>query len=186
MHLEKEIATKAKDLENKLAWFSKTRSGDDIITQAASIKVRQEVNIALGNRGFSDVLSGENYVSHSYTIINKAELNKEINKYRIIKDENKRKYVEKLAPDLIREFIRMIQFRLKVQEPSAQMRWIKTESSIDPSIMEGNWDKDDIDNLEVEICSFPMIGRDLDEVAKRKIYTHAQVFTKRKKYPQKS
>ncbi|RGB33508.1 hypothetical protein C1646_761657 [Rhizophagus diaphanus] len=182
MHLEAEIATKAKDLENKLAYFSKTRSGTDTVTQAASIKIRQEVNIALGNRGFADVLSGENYVSHGYTIINKAELNKEINKYRIIKDENKRKYVEKLAPDLIREFIRMIQFRLKVQEPSAQMKWIKIGSNINPSIMEGNWDKDDIDNLEVEVCSFPMIGQNLDDVEKRKIYTHAQVFTKRKKF----
>ncbi|CAB4375380.1 unnamed protein product [Rhizophagus irregularis] len=182
MHLEAEIATKAKDLENKLAYFSKTRSGTDTVTQAASIKIRQEVNIALGNRGFSDVLSGENYVSHGYTIINKAELNKEINKYRIIKDENKRKYVEKLAPDLIREFIRMIQFRLKVQEPSAQMKWIKMGSNINPNIMEGNWDEDDIDNLEVEVCSFPMIGQNLDDVKKRKIYTHAQVFTKRKKF----
>ncbi|CAG8702102.1 uncharacterized protein OCT59_009867 [Rhizophagus irregularis] len=182
MHLEAEIATKAKDLENKLAYFSKTRSGTDTVTQAASIKIRQEVNIALGNRGFSDVLSGENYVSHGYTIINKAELNKEINKYRIIKDENKRKYVEKLAPDLIREFIRMIQFRLKVQEPSAQMKWIKMGSNINPSIMEGNWDEDDIDNLEVEVCFFPMIGQNLDDVKKRKIYTHAQVFTKRKKF----
>ncbi|PKK63413.1 hypothetical protein RhiirC2_141220 [Rhizophagus irregularis] len=62
------------------------------------------------------------------------------------------------------------------------MRWIKTKSSIDPSIMEGNWDKDDIDYLEVVICSFPMIGRDLVDVDKRKIYTHAQVFTKRKKF----
>ncbi|PKY54857.1 hypothetical protein RhiirA4_410134, partial [Rhizophagus irregularis] len=67
--------------------------------------------------------------------------------------------------------------------PSARVRWVKIGSNIDPSIMEGNWDKDDIDNLEVEICSFPMIGRDLEEVTKRKIYTHAQVFTKRKKYP---
>ncbi|RGB33506.1 hypothetical protein C1646_704291 [Rhizophagus diaphanus] len=182
MHLEKEIATKAKDLENKLVCFYKTRSGDDTITQAASIKVRQEVNIALGNRGFSDVLSGENYTSHGYIMLKTAELNREMNKYRTIKDVNKRNYVEKLATDLIREFIRIFQFRLKVQEPSAQMRWIKTESSIDPSIMEGNWDKDDIDNLEVEICSFPMIGRDLEDAEKRKIYTHAQVFIKRKKF----
>ncbi|RGB27390.1 kinase-like domain-containing protein [Rhizophagus diaphanus] len=182
MHLEKEIATKANDLENKLVFFSKTRSGDDTITQAASIKVRQEVNIALCNRGFSDVLSNENYTSHGYIIIKATELNSEMNTYRTIKDVNKRNYVEKLAPDLIREFIRIFQFRLKVQEPSVQMRWIKTESSIVPSIMEGNWDKDDIDDLEVEICSFPMIGQDLDDVEKRKIYAPAQVFTKRKKY----
>ncbi|CAG8702111.1 uncharacterized protein OCT59_009868 [Rhizophagus irregularis] len=183
MHLEKEIATKAKDLENKLADFSNTRNGTDTITQAASIKIRQEVNIALGNRGFSDYLSGEDYVQHIYIMFKKSDLNREMNKYRKIKDDTKKKYVEKLAEDLIREFIRIIQFRLKVQEPSARVRWVEIGSSIDPSIMEGNWDKDDIDNLEVEICSFPMIGRDLDEVAKRKIYTHAQVFTKRKKYP---
>ncbi|CAB4437210.1 unnamed protein product [Rhizophagus irregularis] len=47
MHLEAEIATKAEDLENKLTDFSKTRNGTDTITQAASIKIRQEVNIAL-------------------------------------------------------------------------------------------------------------------------------------------
>ncbi|CAB4437281.1 unnamed protein product [Rhizophagus irregularis] len=181
IHLEKEIATTAKDLENKLNDFSKTRNGDDTITQSASIKVRQDVNIALGNRGFSDVLSNGNYTSHVYIIMKTTELNREMNKYRIIKDVIKRNYIEKLAPYLIREFTRIFQFRLKVQEPRAQMRWIKTESSIDPSIMEGNWDKDDIDNLEVEICSFPMIGRDLDDVDKRKIYTHAQIFTRRKK-----
>ena len=54
------------------------------------------------------------------------------------------------------------------------MRWIDPDSDIDPSIMEGNWDKDEIDNLAVEICSFPMIGRYLDNPEKRKIFTHAQ------------
>ncbi|PKY18540.1 kinase-like protein, partial [Rhizophagus irregularis] len=170
IHLEKEIATTAKDLENKLAYFFKTRNGDDTITQPASIKVRQDVNIALGNRGFSDVLSNGNYTSHVYIIMKTTELNREMNKYRIIKDVNIKNNVEKLAPYLIREFIRIFQFRLKVQEPSAQMRWIKTESSIDPSIMGGNWDEDDLDNLEVEICSFPMIGCDLDDVYNPKVY----------------
>jgi hypothetical protein len=183
IHLEAEIASKAKDLENKLAYLSKTRCGTDTVTQAASIKIRQEVNIALDNRGFSDILDGNIPKEHVFIILHKNELNKEMNKYRIIKDETKRKYVEKLAPDLIREFIRIIQFRLKVQEPSAQVRWIKVDSSIDPSIMEGSWDKDDIDNLEVGVCSFPLIGRDLDDMEKRKIYTHAQVFTRRKKFP---
>jgi hypothetical protein len=179
-HLEAEIASKAKDLENRLAYFSETRSGTDTITQAASIKIRQEVNIALGNRGFSDTLSDGKCTSHVYIIVKKSELNKEMNKYRIIKDENRRKYVENLAADLIRDYIRIIQFRLEVQEPSAQVRWIKIGSNIDSSIMEESWDKDDINNLEVEVCSFPMIGRDLDDVKKRKIYTHAQVFPRKK------
>ncbi|GES97273.1 hypothetical protein GLOIN_2v1678993 [Rhizophagus clarus] len=183
MHLEAEIVSKAKDLEGLLARFSENRDGNDTTTQTASIKIRQEVNIALGNRGFSRTLCENNTsTDHVFIILNKNELNKEMNKYRIIKDETKRVYVEKLASDLIREFIRIVQFRLKVQEPSAQMRWVKVDANIDPSIMEGSWDKDDIDNLLVEVCYFPMIGRDLDNVEKRKIYTHAQVFTKRKKF----
>ncbi|PKK66740.1 hypothetical protein RhiirC2_752989 [Rhizophagus irregularis] len=60
MHLEAKIASKAADLENRLAYFSKTRSEKDVATQAASIKIRQEINIALGNRGFSDILRNEN------------------------------------------------------------------------------------------------------------------------------
>ncbi|GBB95718.1 hypothetical protein RclHR1_00260023 [Rhizophagus clarus] len=183
MHLEAEIVSKAKDLEGLLARFSETRDGNDTITQTASIKIRQEVNIALGNRGFSKTLCENNRaMDHVFIILNKNNLNKEINKYRIIKDETKRVYVEKLAPDLIREFVRMVQFRLKVQEPSVQIRWVKVDANIDPSIMERSWDKDDIDNLLVEVCYFPMIGRDLDNEEKRKIYTHAQVFTKRKKF----
>ncbi|GBB95716.1 hypothetical protein RclHR1_00260021 [Rhizophagus clarus] len=183
MHLEAEIVSKAKDLEGLLARFSETRDGNDTITQTASIKIRQEVNIALGNRGFSKTLCENNTsTDHVFIILNKNNLNKEMNKYRIIKDETKRVYVEKLASDLIREFIRIVQFRLKVQEPSAQLRWVKVDANIDPSIMEGSWDKDDIDNLLVEVCYFPMIGRDLDNEEKRKIYTHAQVSTKRKKF----
>ncbi|GBB95719.1 hypothetical protein RclHR1_00260024 [Rhizophagus clarus] len=182
MHLEAEIVSKAKVLEGLLSRFSENRDGNDTITQTASIKIRQEVNIALGNRGFSKTLCENNTATdHVFIILFKNELNKEMNKYRIIKDETKRVYAEKLASDLIREFVRIVQFRLKVQEPSAQMRWVKVDANIDPSIMEGSWDKDDIDDLLVEVCSFPMIGRDLDNIEKRKIYTHAQVFTKRKK-----
>ncbi|CAB4437297.1 unnamed protein product [Rhizophagus irregularis] len=182
MHLEAEIASKAADLENRLAYFSKTRSEKDVATQAASIKIRQEINIALGNRGFSDILRNENDKAQEHAFIskNKNELNKEMNKYRVIKDKTKGNYVENLAPDLIREFIRIFLFRLNIQEPSVQMRFIKIGSNVNPNIMEGNWDKEDIDNLEVEVCSFPMIGQYLDDVEKRKIYIHAQVLTKEK------
>ena len=102
-----------------------------------------------------------------------------MNKYRTIKDTTKKQAIEKIAPNLIREFVRIIQFRLNIQEPSTQMKWIPMNSKVDPSIMEGSWDENDIDNLRVEVCSFPIIGQDLDNVEKRKIYAHAQVFTKR-------
>jgi hypothetical protein len=185
LHLEAEIISKSKDLEDKLADFSKARSGTDQITHTTSIKVRQKVNIALSNRGFSDILLDGKDVSQEHVFINihKNKINCEMNKYRIIKDDTRRRSVEKIASDLIREFVRLVQFRLKIQEPSAQIKWIPVDSIIDPSIMEGgNWDKDDIDNLVVEVCSFPAIGKDLDDVEKRKIYTPAQVFTKKKTY----
>uniref|UniRef100_U9TQT9 Uncharacterized protein n=1 Tax=Rhizophagus irregularis (strain DAOM 181602 / DAOM 197198 / MUCL 43194) TaxID=747089 RepID=U9TQT9_RHIID len=184
LHLEAEIISKSKDLEDKLAEFSKTRCGSDQTTHATSIKIRQKVNIALSNRGFSDIISDGKDISQEHVFINlhKNKLNSEMNKYRIIKDDKKRKSVEKLAPDIIREFVRLIQFRLKIQEPSAQIKWIPINSDVDSSIMEGNWDKDDIDNLVVEVCSFPVIGQDLDDVENRKVYTPAQVFTKSKSY----
>ncbi|GBB95711.1 hypothetical protein RclHR1_00260016 [Rhizophagus clarus] len=115
-------------------------------------------------------------------IFKKNKLNSEMNKYRIIKDDTKRKSIENMAPDIIREFIRLIKFRLKIQEPSAQIKWIPIYSNIDPNIMEGNWNEDEIDNLEVGVCSFPAIGQDLDDVEKRKIYAPAQVYTKKKTY----
>lgn len=184
LHLEAEIISKSKDLEDKLAEFSKTRCGSDKTTHATSIKIRQKVNIALSNRGFSDIISDGKDISKEHIFINihKNKLNSKMNKYRIIKNDTKRKSVEKLAPVIIREFVKLIQFRLKVQEPSAQIRWIPIYSDVDPSIMEGNWEKDDVDNLEVEVCYFPVIGQDLGDVEKRKIYTPAQVFTRSKSY----
>ncbi|CAI2161526.1 16692_t:CDS:2 [Funneliformis geosporum] len=140
LHLEADIMSKSKNLEERLVEFSKTRNEKDLMTQMTSIKIRQEVNIALSNRGFSD----------------------------------------NMAPKLIRELIRIFWFRLRIQEPVAQIKWVEVGSDIDPNVMDGIWDNEDIDDLEVEVCAFPMIGRDLENLEKRKIYTHAHVFTKRK------
>ena len=181
LHLEAVIASKSKELEVKLVEFSNSRNEIDAITQTASTKIRQVVNAALGNRGFSDILE-ENNVSQEHIFIKhyKDVLNEEMNKYRIIKNPMRKESIENIAPKLIREFIRIIWFRLKIQEPDAQMKWVPMNSEIDPNIMEGNWDDGDIDDLVVEICAFPIIGRDLDKKEKRKIYTRAQVFTKKK------
>ncbi|CAG8654922.1 6264_t:CDS:1 [Funneliformis mosseae] len=181
LHLEADIMSKSKTLEERLVEFSKTRNGKDSVTQTTSIKIRQEVNIALSNRGFSDVLIGNDVPrEHDFISDYKDILNEEMNKYRTIKDPAKKKTIENLAPKLIREIIRLIWFRLQIQEPVAQIEWVPVGSDIDPNVMEGIWDSEDIEHLEVEVCTFPMIGRDLNNLEKRVIYTHAQVFTRNK------
>ncbi|CAI2201248.1 4385_t:CDS:1, partial [Funneliformis geosporum] len=111
LHLEADIMSKSKMLEKRLVEFSKTRNEKDSITQTASIKIRQEVNIALSNRGFSDVLNKNATQEHYFISHFKNILNEEMNKYRIIKDPAKKESIENMAPKLIRELIRIFWFR---------------------------------------------------------------------------
>ncbi|CAB5380728.1 unnamed protein product [Rhizophagus irregularis] len=60
-------------------------------------------------------------------------------------------------------------------QPRVEYKFCEIGSKIDPNVMKGNWDEDDVPQLCVDICSFPMIGRDLDS-PNWKIYTHAKVF----------
>jgi chromosome segregation ATPase len=137
LHLEAEIASKSKELIERLAYFLDTRKGIDAVAQTASIKIRREISIILSNRGFSDILDGNNVSKEHYFIKSyKNILNEEMNKYRIIKDATKRQSIEEIAPNIIREFIRIIQFRLNVQVFAKKKTWVgiaKTDTETDDS-----------------------------------------------------
>jgi len=77
-----------------------------------------------------------------------------------------------MAGDIIRKVVTLFWFRLKVQEPIAESIWFKYSEKIDPSCMEGIWDDDDIDNIVVDICYFPLIANK----STRQIYTPAKIF----------
>src|SRR5437764_6981656 len=80
-----------------------------------------------------------------------------MNEYRTIKDIERRKYVNALAEDLVRKVVRIFYFRLLIQEPVAQYHWFKSDEKVNKTYMKGNWDESDVENMVVEVCSFPLI-----------------------------
>jgi hypothetical protein len=86
-----------------------------------------------------------------------------------------------MATNLISEFIKIFWFRLRIQEPIVTAQWIDSHKKINPNAMTGRWEEgeENIDNLVVDLCYFPMIGLNLNDPSKRKLYTRAKVFPRR-------
>ncbi|RIA82052.1 hypothetical protein C1645_789108 [Glomus cerebriforme] len=180
--LETVVLVKSLDLCSTLREFSEARNGTDTITPISSIKIRQEACVALSNRGFSEIIENSKTIEHNFIEFVKQILNKSLDKYRTINDPAKKQSVENMAANIIREVVRLFWFRLRAQEPIIKSSWIDPHIKIDPKTMTGRWEKgeEDIDNLIVDLCYFPMIGLDLDNPTKRKLYTRAKVFPRYK------
>ncbi len=174
--LESEIDMKTMELTNLMDKLYKNRLGDDEVTRHTSTKLRQQVYSALGIRGFNNIKTSDckNNV-HDFIYSISKNVNEMMNKYRLIKDIEKRKYVKRLAEDLVRDVVRIFYFRLKIQEPTSQYYWCKSDEKIDKSYMKGCWDEDDVDDLVVEVCSFPLIYEPL-HANNFKVYTPAKVY----------
>ncbi|CAG8520026.1 17861_t:CDS:1 [Funneliformis caledonium] len=180
--LELNIDIKTRELLELIDNLSKTRVGTDKVIDAAAIKIRQEVYGILGNRGFNDIIDlDDDGTSKTFThdLINYAshELNKMMNQYRKINDNDRKNKIEAMAPKLIQDIYQLFCFRLHVQEPIAEPLLFAKNTKIDPNKMNGNWDDDDINQLRVGICYFPLIGRDLTS-SNIKVYTTAKVFSR--------
>ncbi|CAI2174176.1 6281_t:CDS:1 [Funneliformis geosporum] len=171
-YLESDIVAKSNKLIELMGRFCNTRVGDDEVTRVTPIKLRQQVYTALGSRGFSNIKKSDGDSVHDYINYVSKKINEMINIYRVIKDIEKKKYVDALAEDLIRNVFRIFYFRSNIQEPKAQFHWFNYNDKIDKSLMKGSWGEDE-DDLVVEVCSFPLIYSDTNGL---KIYTPAKVF----------
>ncbi|GBC08045.1 hypothetical protein RclHR1_07890012 [Rhizophagus clarus] len=173
--LEAMIANKSEELIQLTQKFGKTREGNDSITPAVPIKIRQQIYSALGNRGFSNIITNEQETCEHFFINNfKIKLNEEMEQYRKILDPTKKKEIEEKAVNIILDVVRIFFFRIQTQEPIGQIRWFRNKDKIDTSLMIGMWnDDDEIDDFEVDICKFPLVGIELDDKRKCKIYTQA-------------
>ncbi|CAG8609843.1 15211_t:CDS:1 [Funneliformis mosseae] len=181
--LELYIDLKTQELTNLINIFSKHRVGTDKVTGVAAIKIRQEVYGILGNRGFNDAICFDadgtsKTFTHGFIIFASRELNNMMNQYRIINDVARKEQVEAMAPKLIQDIYKLMWFRFNVQEPIVNLHYFEKNDKIDPNVMKGNWndDDDDINQLRVGICYFPLIGRDLTS-SNRKVYTLANVIS---------
>ncbi|PKY15176.1 hypothetical protein RhiirB3_520194 [Rhizophagus irregularis] len=171
--MESFMHRKANELIEVAGAFARMRDGIDDTTKAFPTKLRQQIFAALGNRGFNNVVTKNNQnFLHDFIKNYQSSLNKEIDKYRKLKDPGKKKEIENMAGDIIRKVVTLFWFRFKVQEPIAEYFWFKYKEKIDPSCMEGIWDDDDIDNIVVDICHFPLIANK----STGQIYTPAKVF----------
>ncbi|CAB4437246.1 unnamed protein product [Rhizophagus irregularis] len=166
---------KCKDIVKLAKDFAEQRDGVDETTKVLPIKLRQQICKVLGNRGFKEIIYKiRNYkIIHEFIRKNQYNLNKEINKYRKLNPEKKQeiKEIEDMAGDIIRKVVNLFWFQLNVQEPIADRFWFKNNEKIDPNTMEGKWEDNDIDNIVVDICYFPLIANN----STRHIYTHAKI-----------
>ncbi|GBB86660.1 hypothetical protein RclHR1_13020006 [Rhizophagus clarus] len=150
----------------------------DGVDKSLPIKLRQEVFAALGDRGFNNIIDNKETFPHEFISYYQVILNEEIGKYRTLKDLEKKREVEDMAGEIIKEVVTLFWFRLEVQEPVAQYYWFNYNDYINPSYMEGTWEDDEIDYMAVDICYFPLIG--CNNELKRQVYTPARALYKRK------
>ncbi|CAG8502859.1 16829_t:CDS:1 [Dentiscutata heterogama] len=176
--LELEIIQKADNLIELIKRFSHERVGADDITRVAPIKLRQQVYAILGYRGYANINEKKfGNKQHPFLPIFQRKLNDLMNKYRVLNDPKKRNVAEEKAEKLIQEAIRIFKFRFKVQEPIIEFEWINYGTKIMEGCVETRYE--DFNDAIVDICSFPLIGRDLSNRAKRKIITLAKVIPTR-------
>ncbi|RIA82057.1 hypothetical protein C1645_863597 [Glomus cerebriforme] len=173
--LESEIDLKALELSDIIKKFSETRVGTDEVSKVAAIKIRQQIYEILGNRGFSDIISCQDTFTHNFISHYSKILNETTNQYRQINDVERKNEVEKLAPILIRDALRIFWFRLMVQEPIPEIKFFEHNDKINPDLMTGRWEDDELDESCVDLCYFPLIGRDLD--SDYKIITPAKILS---------
>ncbi|CAG8493480.1 uncharacterized protein OCT59_011963 [Rhizophagus irregularis] len=173
--LESDVESKATELLELIKLFLTTRAGTDEVTGASIIKIRQQVYGILGNRGFNNIIDNDgNMRMHDFIAHVSNELNKMMNNYRKINDLNRKKQVDAMAPKLIQDIFKLLWFRINVQEPKLECEFFENDM-INPNLMKGAWNDDEIDKLRVDICYFPLIGTKLNS-SDAKIYTLAKVF----------
>nr|CAG8568523.1 15482_t:CDS:2 [Entrophospora candida] len=139
--------------------------------------------------GFPEIYERRKPQSHHPFISSTAQrLNQSMAKYRFIRDENKRKYTENMAEDIIKDIVRIFKFSLLTQEPKCEIHWFKNDDKIMPKLMRGQWDDDYLDDFVVDICYFPLIVtmNSNDDFSKSKVYSYAKVYPRNIAIPQEN
>jgi hypothetical protein len=184
-HLESDIINNASSLSKLLIDASKHRTGNDEITRvtlSTLSALRKQIYLILNDRGFADICGkGNNTYEHPFITFCKEKLNKTMNELRIIKDQGKIIAVESFAAAIIRDVIKIFWFRLKVHGDALNYTWIPYNVKVVETLMEReNFDdNDNNENLYVDFCYFPLIGRDLKS-NNSKVYIPAKVFVRKK------
>nr|CAG8618843.1 11208_t:CDS:1 [Entrophospora candida] len=148
-YLETAIMDYANEIIEWTTKLSQTRPGNDRVTKMTPIKIRQQIYEALALRGFNN--SNNKFINSI-----RDDIMNEMNKYREILDEGRKKAVSKHADELVRSGIKLW-FCFNIQEPAVNIEWYGQGCIVDTNFMEGPWEMDDADSYRVELCYFPCI-----------------------------
>jgi len=164
--LEVNIVNTTERLLKMIDSISTSRVGNDEVSKAASTKLRQQIYGVLGNRGFSNIVIEKEDKKHPLMVNLRNDIIGLMDRYRIIKKKERLLENEELIDEIIRQVVNIFFFRLKVQEPVADWKFFDKNTSINTIMMEASWDHHELDDLYVNVCSFPIIGSKLCGVEK--------------------
>ncbi|CAG8570037.1 17606_t:CDS:1 [Gigaspora margarita] len=171
--LESNMIRNVNNLIELIKRFSQERAGVDEVTRVASIKLRQQVYSILGNRGYANMYEKKVENKHPFLSIFQRKLNDTMSEYREFIDPKKRIIIEEKAEILIQEVTRIFKFRFMTQEPMVEFYWMDHGTKIVEECVETHYEN--FKNSLVDICSFPLICRDLSNRTNRKILALAKV-----------
>ncbi|GBC02377.1 hypothetical protein RclHR1_00460015 [Rhizophagus clarus] len=146
-------------------------------------KLRYHIYTILNNHGFADIYrdNGATY-KHPFITYYKEKLNKTMNEFRIIKGREKI-ISENLAETIICEVIKIFWFKLKIHNESVvQYVWIPYNAKVNEIFMKrSNFNDNDNESLYVDLCYFPLIGKDLTS-NNQKVCALAKVLVRRNQH----
>ncbi|CAG8474469.1 7716_t:CDS:1 [Paraglomus occultum] len=167
--LEMIILNTTLNLNRYIRKLIEKRKGNDESTCMAEARIDQQVYAVLDDRGFASV---------DHPLVEHLVLSvlTDLDKYRQLQDETRKKDIEKLIFPIIREIIRIFYFSYRTQVPYVEYHFFERGEMFDPAIMERlDDDGEEPGMLVVEICSFPLIGVNINDERKRQVFNKAQV-----------
>lgn len=134
--------------------------------------VNPEVYSVLGSKGYDGF-------DHPFIEFVAEKIVAIMNQYCVIESSEKMNQIQKLSSEVVHSLINIFYFRMQAQDQPSQFRWIENGKDIEKETMKGPWDAN-YDDLIVDICCFPLIGRRLINDDLLKVYSKAEIFPYRR------
>ncbi|CAG8813271.1 42790_t:CDS:2 [Gigaspora margarita] len=157
--LEAKIVNRTEQLLELINFVPKNRTRTDEVSKTTSTKLRQQIYGVLGNRGFCNSKGDKEY---QLIVKLRTEVAALMNRYCTFK-KKKLSENEEIIEEIVRQVVNIFLFRLKVQEPVTYWKFFENKTCINTMMMEASLDNIELENVYVDVCSFPIIGSNLCE-----------------------
>ncbi|CAG8565639.1 5246_t:CDS:2 [Ambispora leptoticha] len=113
--------------------------------------IRQQTASALREAAFADD-------QHPFLQSTSKKVLDILNVYRDLKTDAS--VLRQQAVEVVKQVVRVLWFGIRAQEKVPELIFFEAGDELDVDLMDGEFDEDDLDTDEVEICSFPLIATD--------------------------